>query len=314
MKKNKCPICYGKLYAVGKKYSVEQLFKLWHPKKFTNVLIEEHKNQASHTQLYRCGQCDFEIFLPQIIGSPSFYTELSKPNDNNISVYYEDMKWDFVEAQKEVMSCNNIIEFGCGPGQFLTLSKSKGRKVVGIEYNETAIKAANAKGLEVYAADDLPEQLKGNFDGAFTFHVLEHVASPMNFLSQIAYYVKPGGLIGVSVPNQQGPIKYMNLCAMNMPPHHASRWSESSFRYAAKRLGLEVVRVSFEPLLLSNHSYYSSYWIEHNIIRKANLTKFFLKIFSFVLKIFFRSLLFIGFRQFSLLRGQSIYIAFRKLR
>ena len=314
MKKHTCFVCDGELNAIGKKYSIEQLFELWYPTKFTGTVIEEHGGQASETQLYRCAQCDFEVFLPQIIGSPSFYGELSEPNENNNkTAYYEDVKWDFLEAQNEVKHCQSIVEFGCGPGQFLTQSSLEGRKVVGVEYNEAAIETAKAKGLEVYSVGGLPEELKGTFDGAFTFHVLEHVSSPMDFLSEITSYVKPGGLIGVSVPNQKGPISYMDPCAMNMPPHHASRWSESSFRHVASRLGLEVERVSFEPLLLSNHSYYSKYWIERLALGKSDLTRIFLKILSYALKIFFRGLLLFSFRHFLLLRGQSIYMVFRKL-
>jgi len=314
MKTHVCTVCGSPLKAIGKAYSIDQLFELWCPTKFSEAVIEEHRLQAEETQLYRCAECLLETFLPQIIGVPSFYQELAEPVGDDVhgAGYYEDVKWDFIEAQKEVKCCESIIELGCGPGQFLDLSRSEKRRVVGAEYNKSAIEAAKNKGLEVYLVGTLPDELHNSFDGAFSFHVLEHVSSPMDFLGDLASYVKPGGLIGVSVPNQGGPIRFIEPCAMNMPPHHASRWSELTFRYAAKKLGLQVEKTAFEPLLLSNHGYYSKYWIEHLSKKRGFFVKSLLKGLSYCLKIFFRVILLLGFRHFPLLRGQAIYMVFKK--
>jgi len=56
--------------------------------------------------------------------------------------------------------------------------------------------------------------------------------------------VKPGGLICISVPDQDGPIRFIEPCIMNMPPHHATRWRRPSFEALARepRIGAFMVR------------------------------------------------------------------------
>ncbi|NOR72079.1 MAG: methyltransferase domain-containing protein, partial [Methylomarinum sp.] len=210
-----CPVCGTELEPVGLPYTIEQLFDLWSPTTFSKAVIDEHRKQAKETQLYQCSSCHLEVFFPQVIGMPSFYQELATPTGGNAqsATYYEDEKWDFFEAQEEVKQCGSILEVGCGPGQFLSLSTSKNRRVVGVEYTKVAIESAKKKGLEVYLAGTLPDELFNTFDGAFSFHVLEHVSTPMEFLEDLGRYVKPGGLIAVSVPNQAGPIRFIEKCA-----------------------------------------------------------------------------------------------------
>jgi len=309
-----CPVCGGGLHPSGESCSLETILELWRPVSFSDAVAAEHKAQADATRLFVCEGCGLEIFLPQIIGTPSFYRELMRPVGpvDKTTSYYEDTKWDFVEAQREVRDCASILEFGCGPGHFLMLSSAKNRRVVGVEYNETAIMAARKQGLEVFSADAVPSGLGSSFDGVFTFHVLEHVAAPMAFLTELVKYARPGGVICVSVPNQEGPISNIDPNPMNLPPHHATRWRRSTFEAAAQRLGLQIVRVAYEPLLLQNHSYYSVSWVRRVIRGHSWLVRGFRSFISLVLRAFFRGLLMLRVQYFPLLKGQSIYIVMRK--
>ena len=313
MKKHTCFVCDGELNAIGKKNSVEQLFELWYPTKFSDQVIEEHRVQALETQLYRCAKCSLEVFLPQIIGTPSFYVEAYNLSgmQAKASFTYSESKWDFYEASLDITGCNSLLEVGCGPGHFLSMVRDAVSKVYGVEYNEPAKVQARAKGLSVFSNVSEVDHAEG-FDAVFCFHVLEHVKDPVEFVRELFSLVKPGGTVGISVPNQAGPIQYIDPCVMNMPPHHATRWNQSSLTALAFSLGVKIERFAFEPLLLENHSYYSIGWVNHALSGSSIFSSILRKVTSMILKVLFRFLRIIGLQYFNLLKGQSIYVRFTR--
>lgn len=304
-----CPVCGDVLRSQGESYSLREIFAMWSSLAFPEPVIQEHLMIGKYTTLYACPTCKVETFLPQIIGLPSFYAAASAGEcGEDGGAYYEDTKWDFDEALRDVKPGASLIELGCGPGNFLKMAVAKGGRAVGIEFNPRALSAARSQGLTVYDASGIPEQEQKPFDAAFSFHVLEHVGDPMGFLASMKAHVKPGGAIGVSVPNQDGPIRFIQPCAMNMPPHHASRWQLRTFEVAAQRLGLSIRRVAYEPLLLENHSYYSVYWPRVALPGRSFLTSLTRTVLSLSLRAFFGLLRRTGLRYFPMLRGQSIYV------
>ncbi len=307
-----CPICDSALISAGPTYGLEQLFKLWEPVKFNTETIEEHRIQSDHTQMYSCPECKLDIFLPQIIGTSSFFMDLLK---HESCYFYSREKWDFVEASQDAKKCASIIELGCGPGNFLEKMRPYVAEVYGTEYNPRALKIARDKGLNVFDVDDIDAlTMKGRFDGAFSFHVLEHVSDPVFFIQEMLSWVKPNGKIGISVPNMEGPIKYIDPCISNMPPHHATRWQLTTFQKLAERLGLNIERVAFEPLSEGSHSYYSVYWVKK--ILPSNF--FIVKLLRYIIRRSF-SLLFAVLSVFNkkeiyFLKGQSIYVLLSRKR
>ncbi len=305
-----CPVCNSKLLRTGENYTIDSLLGLWEKMdvKFSDSVIKNLKAQTEITALYDCPECRLGIFHPLLSGTPEFYQELQSKMD-----YYENDKWDFHEALKEVVGLQSVIEIGCGPGNFLMKCIEKGIKAYGTEYNQDAAKIAETRGIEI-----LDNQILNNkdsfFDAVFCFHVLEHVEDPLGFIIFLLKLVKPGGKICISVPNQDGPLKYIDPCIMNMPPHHLTRWKLKTFQILAKKTGLKISRIAYEPLLLTNHSYYSTFWVNSFfkdnsvVIRKIKtiLTRFLTKLFE--------RLLIKNYKYFQYLRGQAIYIVFEKMK
>ncbi|WP_166364054.1 class I SAM-dependent methyltransferase [Pseudomonas akapageensis] len=86
----------------------------------------------------------------------------------------------------------SLIEVGCGKGYFLELLRSRGYAVTGIDPayegdNAAVIKAPFTRGLGLAA------------DAIVLRHVLEHIADPVSFLTEIAD-ANQGGLIYIEVP------------------------------------------------------------------------------------------------------------------
>jgi SAM-dependent methyltransferase len=200
------------------------------------------------------------MFLPQVIGNERFYTEAYGLEAEHASgvLPYAAAKWDFSEAIKDLNGVQRLLEVGSGPGHFLDLVATRAAVAEGVESNGIARRTCEKKGHKVYR--DLEEcGATPPFDAAMSFHVLEHVADPVDFLRAVGAKVKPGGIVGVSLPNRAGPIRFINPCAQDMPPHHATRWRPLTLRRLAKKLGWKVERLAFEPLARENWYYYSDY-------------------------------------------------------
>lgn len=305
----RCLLCKGPMYTNSQTYTVDELFELWKPIEFSPSTIEEHRRQTSCTQMYSCRDCGLDIFLPQIIGTSAFYSELQANPDAS---YYEDDKWDFHEALNDAAGCGKIIELGCGVGNFLAKAKRLIPEVYGTESSILARQIAQSRGLKVFDIDDNQVSRHAQFDAAFSFHVLEHVADPIGFVNTMSSLVRPGGKIGLSVPNQDGPIQYINPCIMNMPPHHASRWRLKTLHALARELGLVIERVAYEPLLLQNHSYYSYFWLNKRFPGDSRLSVYLRSILSKSMHVLFGFLIKKGWKYLRLLRGQALYVLLSK--
>ena len=306
----KCPVCDTLLLQTSISRKIQEVFDQWEPiHRFSSEVIEDHLLQSDETVLFRCPNCSLEIYLPQVIGSKQFYQELQ---DDPLTSYYREDKWDFIEAQKEVKKCQEILEIGCGPGSFLSMAKTKIQRVCGTEYNEAALKVAQEKGLEVYGLDFDMDQFRDHFDAIFSFHVLEHVANPLIFIKEISQYLKPKGKICISVPNHAGPLQYIQNSVMNMPPHHATHWELKTFKVLAKKLNYKILRVAYEPLLVENYNYYSYYWLEYTFKKNNSFYMFVKRYLSLFLENFFKLLMRLNIKYFRLLRGQAIYIVMQK--
>jgi 2-polyprenyl-3-methyl-5-hydroxy-6-metoxy-1,4-benzoquinol methylase len=305
-----CPICDFPLAKKGPTIFIKDIFEDWSPHhRFSEQTIQEHLQQSQTSGLYECPNCLLEIFLPAVIGTERFYQELQE--DVRFAYYRKD-KWDFSIALKDVKGCNNIIEIGCGPGNFLNCAKPRSRRVCGTETNQAALQLARSKGLEVYGPDKEHEVPKASFDAVFSFHVLEHVAEPMEFFKTLRSLMKPEGKICISMPDQDGPLRHLENEVMNMPPHHATHWRLRTLKAAAAKLDLKISKVAYEPLLLESHCYYSYYWLNKAFADKKYLQRKMKGFISILMRIFFGILMRIGLKHFVLLRGQTIYVVMKK--
>lgn len=109
-------------------------------------------------------------------------------------------RWD--RLQSFLPSSGRALDVGAGSGEFLHLLRSRGYDVQGVEPNEGfATLARDSLGLPITVG--LWEELQPEepFDFITLFHVLEHLANPIEALSQFQNWLRPGGYLVVQVPN-----------------------------------------------------------------------------------------------------------------
>jgi SAM-dependent methyltransferase len=99
-----------------------------------------------------------------------------------------------------------LLELGASYGHSLALARERGWEVTGVELSPTASEHARKHfGLNVFTCDLADAPLEpGSFDAIVMWHVLEHVRNPKDQLVQLAALLKPGGMLGLRVPNIAG--------------------------------------------------------------------------------------------------------------
>ncbi|MGO9120627.1 MAG: methyltransferase domain-containing protein [Desulfomonilaceae bacterium] len=97
-----------------------------------------------------------------------------------------------------------VVDIGCGPGRFVDVARSKGAKVIGIDYSGAVEVAArnfrDDPDVCICQADALRLPLKSNsVDGAFSIGVLHHTPDPKQGVREAHRIVHPEGWFAVSV-------------------------------------------------------------------------------------------------------------------
>jgi SAM-dependent methyltransferase len=94
-----------------------------------------------------------------------------------------------------------VLEVGCGDGDFLELAETAGWDVTGIEYSPAASERARRrlKKGQVHCGELAQASLPADqFDLCVVSDVLEHVRSPLGFLRELHRVMKPGGTLFVA--------------------------------------------------------------------------------------------------------------------
>lgn len=94
-----------------------------------------------------------------------------------------------------------VLEVGCGAGGILAGFKDAGCEVLGLDFDESYLKAAKNNDIPVKRGS--LEQLEPNskFDLIILSHVLEHIVEPLPFLRQLFMYLEDDGLLYIEVPS-----------------------------------------------------------------------------------------------------------------
>ena len=101
---------------------------------------------------------------------------------------------------------SDVLDVGCGRGEFLDLLRDGGIPARGIDLNHEMVEASRARGLAVEEADALGylEALPdASLGGIFSAQVIEHLAPDylLRVLEQAAVKLRPGGLIVLETIN-----------------------------------------------------------------------------------------------------------------
>lgn len=143
----------------------------------------------------------------------------------------------------------NLLDVGCGTGDFLLTCKNKGWKVTGVEPNAKAKIAAENKlkgttGFEIYS-DINQLNSEAQFDVITLWHVLEHVPNLEIYISSLKKLLKPNGVLIVAVPNFKSydAKYYKQFWAAFDVPRHLWHFSKKSIQLLFEKHEMSIVKI-----------------------------------------------------------------------
>jgi 2-polyprenyl-3-methyl-5-hydroxy-6-metoxy-1,4-benzoquinol methylase len=156
----------------------------------------------------------------------------------------------------------NLLDVGCGNGQFIARMRAFGWKVSGIDPDPAAVSYGRSQGIEIHVGTiaDLPESAR--YDVITLSHVVEHVADPVDLLRECGKRLQPGsGRLIITTPNinSLGHTWFRKYWRGLEVPRHFVVFSPAGLRGCVERAGLGLQSLSTETRLAQMIYHHSSY-------------------------------------------------------
>lgn len=181
-----------------------------------------------------------------------------------------------------------LLDIGCGTGDFLQTALRDNWNITGIEPNESAREIANSKtNNTVLETEELSKLELNSFDVITLWHVLEHLPDLEMHTALLKSLLKPNGTLVIAVPNYKSydAQYYKNFWAAYDVPRHLWHFSKTSISelFKKKNMTLEkILPMKFDAyyVCLLSEKYKSgfmnpvkAFWIGWQSNRKAKDSK-----------------------------------------
>ena len=167
---------------------------------------------------------------------------------------------------------NNLLDIGCGTGDFLQMAQNNNWTVFGIEPNEQARNIANKKtNNAVFNIEQLLQFHEHTFDVITLWHVLEHLPNLENHIKQFKKLLKPNGVLIIAVPNYTSfdASYYKHFWAAYDVPRHLWHFNKTAISKLVSKQSMEVIKI--KPMLFD--AFYVSLLSEKYKNGKMNFIK-----------------------------------------
>lgn len=156
--------------------------------------------------------------------------------------------WDVVRKKLfKYVRDGSLLDIGCSSGSFLRNVKSPKWKLYGIEMSQPVADHASATtGAEVFVGDVLDADFaESSFDAVTGFHVMEHMYDPVAVMKKVLYWLKPGGIFTITLPNVDSlEARLFGRYWFGLDvPRHLWQFSPRALAAMASRAGLEVMEI-----------------------------------------------------------------------
>jgi SAM-dependent methyltransferase len=160
----------------------------------------------------------------------------------------------FIEPLKSIYRECNLIDLGCGRGEWLELLESKGFKTHGVDLDDAMLEVCSSEGLSVLKADAIEYLRKLQDESAVivsAFHLIEHISfeSLQILVSEAFRVLKPCGLLILETPNPENLM--VSTTEFYLDPTHKRPVPPKLLHFLAeynKFHRIKVIRLNGPPL------------------------------------------------------------------
>lgn len=166
-----------------------------------------------------------------------------------------------------------LLDVGCGTGNFLTAARDAGYQVSGTELDRNAARFAKERlGLDhvfpMTISEFADQYSEKKFDVVTFFEVLEHQATPVAFLQGVKSCLRPRGHIALSVPNRERWLTGLDV--LDYPPNHFLRWNARALTGLLQAEGFEILSLSQQPAGVGHTAQMINMALQTGLSRSAN--------------------------------------------
>jgi len=226
--------------------------------------------QIIANKVLECSNCSL-VYLNDDTHISEYHYEQSLMHDtlldlaeSRIETKVDDLR-RLVILESEIKD-KNLVEIGCGNGGFLTLAKHLVKSATGIEPEKKHHNSFKLEDLRIYSsmndyANDVSNSNEHKADVVASFHVIEHVKNPLEFLLQMLTLLKTNGKAYVETPNSNDAlIKLYDSSAFQdftYWDNHLVLFSKESFEYMVKKItGVTFRSIPVQRYGIANHLYW----------------------------------------------------------
>lgn len=229
-------------------------------------------------RVYACSDCDLVYLWPQLSDSEvkEMFTRLYTEGEGSVPELksYYDFTYDddptnplvqlyekWLDALERHRKSGRLLDIGCGTGLFLAVARRRGWEPYGVDDCAEATEHARSHfGLEVSDGQFTDFAAEGiQFDAITMWDIIEHSRAPVELLAAARDVLAPGGVIGISTPNQRSILDvvagllYRGSAGLVTQPlekfyieQHFLYFTPETLADAARRAGLSLEHVERE--------------------------------------------------------------------
>jgi 2-polyprenyl-3-methyl-5-hydroxy-6-metoxy-1,4-benzoquinol methylase len=142
----------------------------------------------------------------------------------------------------------NVLDIGCGRGEFIELLQANNVNVSGVDLNEDMVKYCQERGFKVTkenAIEFLKDIPDNTYDGIFMAQVIEHVTleESIQLLESILRVLTPGGIVSIETINVQSVFAMSNWFYID--PTHVKPVHPATLDFLLQGIGYSRTEIKY---------------------------------------------------------------------
>jgi SAM-dependent methyltransferase len=149
------------------------------------------------------------------------------------------------ELRDRVPLSGRWLDIGASTGAFPLAAAKRGIDSAGVELSDTAVAAARAQGVVMYAGDLAQLPPDARYDCITAFDLIEHVLDPPALVTEVRKRLVDGGHLVLTLPDLGAAQRRLmgSRWYFYIPEEHLHYFTRRVMRRFLQRSGLDVVRI-----------------------------------------------------------------------